>query len=329
MATTSTTNPSQVLPKPGDPPAIALSGNNAQRTLWIGDVPLDWTEEKIAEIFTEAGHPPYKVKRVELKGERQGYCFIEYTSNPEARNALYNLNGNRIPGVKGKHRFNLCFSNDSYNPNSEFNLHVSNLPTDLTDAELYRIFDKYISCRGAKMFRFADGTTKGCGFVRFGDQTDQQMALVEMHRTKVHSMRIQLRLAGPRGERADRANKFQADGRRKEDNGRSSFSSYAPGQPAINSYGAPTTNLKETNLYSADNPWAPTPDDHEIDPVIGLDLLTARYRPNVTNKRYMIQSEQFMYDLESSRYGNAIYSFREKEEDLVKKLDTHRWKLIK
>lgn len=67
-------------------PAISLSGNNAQRTLWIGDVPSDWTEDTLTQIFTvslginqaflnktvtfqESKHPPYKVKRVYVKEE--------------------------------------------------------------------------------------------------------------------------------------------------------------------------------------------------------------------------------------------------------------------
>ena len=33
-------------------PAISLSGNNAQRTLWIGDVPTDWTEDTLNQVFT-------------------------------------------------------------------------------------------------------------------------------------------------------------------------------------------------------------------------------------------------------------------------------------
>lgn len=54
------------------------------------------------------------------------------------------------------------------------------------------------------MFRFLDGSSKGSGFVRFGNQTDQQMALVEMHRTRIGNNRMVIKLAGPRGERLDR-----------------------------------------------------------------------------------------------------------------------------
>lgn len=100
--------------------------------------------------------------------------------------------------------------------NSEFNLHVSSVPDDMADAELYRIFDKYQSCRGAKMFRFVDGSSKGSGFVRFGNQTDQQMALVEMHRTKVGGCRIILKLAGSRGERLDRGESRQFKSQRND-----------------------------------------------------------------------------------------------------------------
>lgn len=39
-----------------------------------------------------------------------------------------------------------------------------------------------------------DGSSKGNGIVRFSDQTDQQMALLEMHKQKVHGIPMILKL---------------------------------------------------------------------------------------------------------------------------------------
>uniref|UniRef100_A0A1I7TQP5 RRM domain-containing protein n=1 Tax=Caenorhabditis tropicalis TaxID=1561998 RepID=A0A1I7TQP5_9PELO len=312
-------------------PAISLSGNNAQRTLWIGDVPSDWTEETLNQVFTESKHPPYKVKRVYVKDELKGYCFIEFVSFEEARQTLFDLNGVRIPGFRDL-RYNLCFANDSYNPNSEFNIHVSSVPEDLSDAELYRVFDKYQSCRGAKMFRFVDGTSKGSGFVRFGNQTDQQMALVEMHRTRVGSSRIIIKLAGARGERLGDAPPYKTqrpDRRREEKSNQYRSGTSIPQQTQMyDAFGNPVVVPVDKNIYGTDHPWGPFPDDPELDPIIGLDLLTTKYRPQISNKRVMIDTDQFMLDLESSRWSSIAFKTNIKRDDLEKRLNDNPWTAI-
>ncbi|KAF1751079.1 hypothetical protein GCK72_017631 [Caenorhabditis remanei] len=311
-------------------PAISLSGNNAQRTLWIGDVPTDWTEDTLNQVFTESGHPPYKVKRVYVKEELKGYCFIEFITFEEARQTLFDLNGVKIPGFKDI-RYNLCFANDSYNPNSEFNLHVSGVPDDMADAELYRIFDKYHSCRGAKMFRFVDGSSKGSGFVRFGNQTDQQMALVEMHRTRVGNTRIAIKLAGSRGERIERSESAPYKQRRNDRRRDEKPSQYRNGtvvpqqQQVFDAYGNPVIVPVDKNIYGTDHPWAPFPDDADLDPIIGLDLLTTKYRPQIANKRLMIDTDQFMLDLESSRWSSIAFKTNIKKEDFEKRLIDNPW----
>ncbi|CAI5450985.1 unnamed protein product [Caenorhabditis angaria] len=315
-------------------PAISLSGNNANRTLWVGDVPHDWSEEDLSKVFAECSHPTYKTKRVFIKGELQGYCFVEFRNTDEARNTMYDLNGNRVPGTKGKVRFNLCFANDTYNPNSEFNIHVAGIPVDYSDAEFYRIFDKYYSCRGAKMFRFADGKSKGSGYVRFGDQTDQQMALVEMDRKKVDHQRISIKLAGPRGEKIDRFEKRDSyrNGGRDNGNGQRKSAPYSRGsynnQQVFDAFGMPIQQKEQVqDLYNTDYPWKILPDENDLDPIIGLDLLPAKYRPQVTNKRYMVDPEQFMFDMESSRWSTVCFNINIKQEELEKQLSANQWTL--
>ena len=44
---------------------------------------------------------------------------------------------------------------------------------------------KYPSCRGAKVYRNSDGSSRCIGFIRFCDQKDQELALIEMNHIKV------------------------------------------------------------------------------------------------------------------------------------------------
>uniref|UniRef100_A0A0R3RGR0 tRNA selenocysteine-associated protein 1 n=1 Tax=Elaeophora elaphi TaxID=1147741 RepID=A0A0R3RGR0_9BILA len=82
---------------------------------------------------------------------------------------------------------------------TEYNLFVNNVPQDMDDAALFLIFgERYESCRGAKVYRNTDGTSKGLGFVRFSDQTDQQRALLEMNKYRVDGKQLILKLAQPK-----------------------------------------------------------------------------------------------------------------------------------
>uniref|UniRef100_A0A914RPI0 tRNA selenocysteine-associated protein 1 n=1 Tax=Parascaris equorum TaxID=6256 RepID=A0A914RPI0_PAREQ len=69
----------------------------------------------------------------------------------------------------------------------------------MDDAALFLIFgERYRSCRGAKVYRNSDGSSKGLGFVRFSDQTDQQRALLEMNKYRVDGKQLLLKLAQPK-----------------------------------------------------------------------------------------------------------------------------------
>ena len=68
---------------------------------------------------------------------------------------------------------------------------VTNLADEVTDKELFELFGaRYRSCRGAKVYRHYDGTTKGTGFVRFTDKSEQQAALVEMGRETLYGKTV-------------------------------------------------------------------------------------------------------------------------------------------
>ncbi|VDK69652.1 unnamed protein product [Anisakis simplex] len=112
---------------------------------------------------------------------------------------MLHINGKIIPKSKPTAAFNLSFANSPNAPYTEYNLFVNNVPEDMDDAALFLIFgERYHSCRGAKVYRNSDGTSKGLGFVRFSDQTDQQRALLEMNKYRVDGRPLLLKLAQPK-----------------------------------------------------------------------------------------------------------------------------------
>ncbi|KHJ91381.1 hypothetical protein OESDEN_08757 [Oesophagostomum dentatum] len=171
---------------------------DSHRTLWMGDLLPQWDAQFISNAFKELGHTPSTVKMVTDRqtGANCAYCFVEFASSDEARDAMLRANGHKIPNSEPRSRFNLSFANDPRVPSIEFNLFVNNIHPDLDDAALYQVFGaRYRSCRGAKVYRNRDGSSRCLGFIRFGDQTEQQMALVEMNKTVVRGREIILKLA--------------------------------------------------------------------------------------------------------------------------------------
>ncbi|PIO59234.1 hypothetical protein TELCIR_19309 [Teladorsagia circumcincta] len=154
---------------------------DSHRTLWMGDLQPQWDAQFILSAFKELGHVPSTVKMVTDRqtGVNCAYCFVEFSTADEARDAMLRANGHKIANSEPRSRFNLSFANDPRVPSIEFNLFANNIHPDLDDAALYQVFGaRYRSCRGAKVYRNRDGTSRCLGFIRFGDQTEQQMALV-------------------------------------------------------------------------------------------------------------------------------------------------------
>ncbi|KAE9413148.1 hypothetical protein Angca_006261 [Angiostrongylus cantonensis] len=171
---------------------------DCHRTLWMGDLQPQWDAQFISTAFKELGHSPSTVKMVTDKhtGVTCAYCFVEFATTDEARDAMLRANGHKVPNSEPRSRFNLSFANDPRVPSIEFNLFVNNIHPDIDDAALYQVFGaRYRSCRGAKVYRNRDGSSRCLGFIRFGDQTEQQMALVEMNKTVVRGREMLLKLA--------------------------------------------------------------------------------------------------------------------------------------
>ncbi|KAJ1366755.1 hypothetical protein KIN20_027511 [Parelaphostrongylus tenuis] len=141
---------------------------DSHRTLWMGDLLPQWDAQFISAAFKELGHTPSTVKMVTDKhtGVTCAYCFVEFGTSDEARDAMLRANGHRIPNSDSRCRFNLSFANDPRLPSIEFNLFVNNIHPDIDDAALYQVFGaRYRSCRGAKVYRNRDGSSRCLGFI--------------------------------------------------------------------------------------------------------------------------------------------------------------------
>ncbi|VDN04647.1 unnamed protein product [Thelazia callipaeda] len=321
----------------------ARSYDDTDRTLWMGDLNPDWDQSFIAEAFARMGE------------ELAGYCFIEFSDRESARRAMLHINGKIIPKSKPASAFNLSFANSPNAPYTEYNLFVNNVPQDTDDAALFLIFgERYESCRGAKVYRNADGTSKGLGFVRFSDQTDQQRALLEMNKYRVDGKQLILKLAQPKYRAPRQSRHIQQQQQQTQphqnisgyessgylsvqDNGGASITPSTPTTPYYSYNTTSVTNVHPTSTYNApyiypsvDLRTTPQPAVCEYYPcVVGGAIVSYEMygtepiedESAEASNEYLLQNgEEFYEALEQSRWSKVVFDSNVIEGDLLKVL---------
>ncbi|XP_027088055.1 polyadenylate-binding protein RBP45-like [Coffea eugenioides] len=157
------------------------------RSLWIGDLQYWMDEQYLLTCFSQTGEVlSAKVIRNKQTGQSEGYGFIEFVSHAGAERNLQAYNGTLMPNVEQHFRLNWASmgagekrSDDS----PDYTIFVGDLAADVTDYMLQETFRAhYNSIKGAKVVTDRiTGRTKGYGFVRFGDESEQLHAMTEMN----------------------------------------------------------------------------------------------------------------------------------------------------
>lgn len=125
-----------------------------------------------------------KVIRNKQTGQSEGYGFIEFVSRPAAERALQTFNGSPMPNGAQNFRLNWASAGEKRSDDTpDYTIFVGDLAADVTDYTLLETFrGRYPSIKGAKVvIDRLTGRTKGYGFVRFGDESEQIRAMNEMN----------------------------------------------------------------------------------------------------------------------------------------------------
>ncbi|XP_062183938.1 RNA-binding protein L-like [Phragmites australis] len=167
------------------PPAPAApAAADEARTLWIGDLQYWMDENYIYTCFANTGEvQSVKLIRDKSSGQLQGYGFVEFTSHAAAERVLQTYNGQMMPNVELTYRLNWASAGEKRDDTPDYTIFVGDLAADVTDYLLQETFRvHYPSVKGAKVV--TDKLTmrsKGYGFVKFGDPTEQARAMTEMN----------------------------------------------------------------------------------------------------------------------------------------------------
>lgn len=168
---------------------------------------------------------------------------------------------------------------------------MGDLTEEVDDYTLYQAFSRrFKSCRSAKVVLEPSGKSKGYGFVRFIEETDQQRALIEMqHMQGVGKKPIRVSLATPKRPMAQDPNSTYYGNYYGQNYYNNQYYNYY-GYNAYNQYYDPYSNYN--NYYENQQE-----EDMEAleEPEVEVDVF--RY-----NKDYMEQSEEIFDVLELSRW---------------------------
>jgi RNA recognition motif-containing protein len=162
------------------------SSNEAAKTLWMGEMEGWMDENFVKNIFSTVIGENVQVKVIRDRNSgNAGYCFIEFNT-PEAANKALALTGTPVPNSTRVFKLNwasgggLVDRRDDRGP--EYSIFVGDLGPEVNEFVLVSLFQsRFPSCKSAKIMTDAmTGQSRGYGFVRFSEESDQQRALVEM-----------------------------------------------------------------------------------------------------------------------------------------------------
>lgn len=167
--------------------AEQMGGSNEIKSLWIGDLQYFMDENYLYACFAQAGElASVKVIRNKQSGQPEGYGFLEFQSRAAAERVLQTYNGSLMPNSEQTFRLNwatLGAGERRADDGPDYTIFVGDLAAEVTDYLLLETFKPhYTSIKGAKVVTDrATGRTKGYGFVRFGDESEQLRAMSEMN----------------------------------------------------------------------------------------------------------------------------------------------------
>ncbi|KAM9322732.1 tRNA selenocysteine 1-associated protein 1-like isoform 2-T2 [Pholidichthys leucotaenia] len=172
---------------------------NRQTSLWMGDLDPYMDESFIKQAFTAMGESPFGVKIIthRITGGSAGYCFVEMADEASVERCVQRLNGKLVPGSTPPRKFKLNYATYGKRPEAgpEFSVFVGDLATEVDDFQLHQVFKKYPSCKGAKVVTDQYGYSRGYGFVKFGEETEQKKAIEECQGTMLGGKALRLSIA--------------------------------------------------------------------------------------------------------------------------------------
>uniref|UniRef100_A0A3B4G3A3 tRNA selenocysteine-associated protein 1 n=1 Tax=Pundamilia nyererei TaxID=303518 RepID=A0A3B4G3A3_9CICH len=167
--------------------------------LWLCQLDPYMDENFIKQAFSAMGESPFGVKIIthRITGGSAGYCFVELADEASVERCVQRLNGKLVPGSNPPRKFKLNYATYGKRPEAgpEFSVFVGDLASEIDDFQLHQVFKKYPSCKGAKVVTDQYGYSRGYGFVKFGEESEQKKAIEECQGTMLGGKPLRLSIA--------------------------------------------------------------------------------------------------------------------------------------
>ncbi|CAL8321881.1 unnamed protein product [Arctogadus glacialis] len=189
---------------------------NRQTSLWMGDLDPYMDENFIKQAFSTMGETAFGVKIIthRITGGSAGYCFVEMSDEASVDRCVQRLNGKLVPGSNPPRKFKLNYATYGKRPEAgpEFSVFVGDLSSDVDDFQLHQVFKKYPSCKGAKVVTDQYGNSRGYGFVKFGEETEQKRSIEECQGTVLGGKPLRLSIAVAKSQKVSNYHGGQGQG---------------------------------------------------------------------------------------------------------------------
>ncbi|KXS13182.1 RNA-binding domain-containing protein [Gonapodya prolifera JEL478] len=188
---------------------------DTRTSLWMGELEPWMDENFLRNTWYSLGeNVQIKMIRDKFTGGLANYCFIEFTNNPSALNALAKYQNQVIPGANKIFRLNWASGGGGtgaggamerpgmMDQGPEYSIFVGDLAPEVTDYMLMNLFaSHYQSVKSAKVVTDPlTNASRGYGFVRFRDENEQMRALNEMQGVFCGSRAMRISMATPKNK---------------------------------------------------------------------------------------------------------------------------------
>lgn len=168
-------------------------------TVFVGNLPYSMAWQDLKDLFKPLGSVVRADVHMMPNGRSRGHGSVVFENAEDAERAIAELDGQEINGrrievrhdrppserrkrpvASGSISKTQLGSASGNGPSSEF-LHVSNLPWNTTDDDLFELFQSVAPVAAVEIHRLADGRSNGTGAVQLADLEAAEAALARLN----------------------------------------------------------------------------------------------------------------------------------------------------
>ncbi|XP_046673014.1 sex-lethal homolog isoform X1 [Homalodisca vitripennis] len=146
--------------------------------LIINYLPQNLADDGLKNIFSQIGVvESCKIMRDFKTGYSYGFAFVSYVTPEDAQKAIQQLNGYQI----GSKHIKVSYARPSGENIKDTNLYVTNLPRDITEYNLKKMFEDFGEIVQMNLLKDKEtGSSRGVAFVRYNQRCEAQMAISQL-----------------------------------------------------------------------------------------------------------------------------------------------------